>query len=191
MGNILKGGIYTMKTRTITAIAMMIAIIIILGFIPPIPLGILPVPLVFQNLGIMLAGILLGARKGTLTILLFLVLVALGFPILSGGSGGVAVFAGVTVGYLVSWVFSATLIGLNQKAFLATTHFFKQFLIIWLPGVLFVDIMGSIGLSLMTGMPLLQALLSNLVFIPGDTIKAFVVVIIARRLLSLSFFKQL
>ncbi|MGX7328206.1 biotin transporter BioY [Enterococcus bulliens] len=180
-----------MKTRTITAIAMMLAIIIILGFIPPIPLGILPVPLVFQNLGIMLAGILLGAKRGTLTVFLFLVLVALGFPILSGGSGGLVVFAGVTVGYLVSWLFCATLIGLNQTNFLTTHNVIKQFLVIWLPGVLFVDIMGSIGLTLTTGMPLIQALLSNLVFIPGDTIKACVVVIVARRLLTLPFFKKL
>lgn len=180
-----------MKTRTITAIAMMIAMIIILGFIPPIPLGILPVPLIFQNLGIMLAGILLGARKGTLTISLFLVLVALGSPILSGGSGGIAVFAGVTVGYLISWIFCATFIGLNQHRFLTTKNWVLQFLIIWLPGVVFVDTMGSIGLTLMTGMPLTQALLSNLVFIPGDTIKALVVVIVAKRLLALPFFQKL
>ena len=50
-----------MKTKNVALIAMMTAIIIVLGFVPPIPLGFIPVPIVLQNMGIMLAGAILGA----------------------------------------------------------------------------------------------------------------------------------
>ncbi|GAF36427.1 substrate-specific component BioY of biotin ECF transporter [Lentilactobacillus farraginis DSM 18382 = JCM 14108] len=40
-----------MKIREVTEIALMTAVIIVLGLIPPIPLGFIPVPIVLQNLG--------------------------------------------------------------------------------------------------------------------------------------------
>lgn len=42
----------------------MTAIIILLGLFPPIPVGFIPTPIVMQNLGIILAGILLGGSGG-------------------------------------------------------------------------------------------------------------------------------
>lgn len=63
-----------MNTRTTTYIALMVALLIVLGFIPGIPLGFIPVPIVLQNLGVMLAGALLGSRKGFLAVAIFLAL---------------------------------------------------------------------------------------------------------------------
>ena len=88
-----------MKTKSTVLIAMMIAIIIALGFIPGIPLGFIPVPIILQNMGIMLAGALLGPKRGFLAVLIFLLLVALGLPVLSGGHGNMAVFIGPSAGY--------------------------------------------------------------------------------------------
>lgn len=74
-----------MKTRTTTYIALMVALLIVLGFIPGIPLGFIPVPIVLQNLGVMLAGALLGSRKGFLAVAIFLLLVAIGEPFYQEG----------------------------------------------------------------------------------------------------------
>ena len=71
-----------------TVVAMMIAIIVILGAVPGIPVGVIPVPIVLQNMGIIIAGELLGPRLGTFAVWLFLFLVVLGLPLLSGGPGG-------------------------------------------------------------------------------------------------------
>lgn len=57
-----------MKIRQLTQTSLMIAAIIVLGMIPPIPLGIIPVPIVMQNLGIMLAGLFLGSKNGTIAV---------------------------------------------------------------------------------------------------------------------------
>lgn len=68
-----------MKTTEIVQTALITATIIILGMIPPLPLGFIPVPIVMQNLGIMLAAVILGPKKGTLAILGFLLLALIGF----------------------------------------------------------------------------------------------------------------
>src|SRR5688572_15289657 len=88
------------KTRDLAYIALFAAIIAVLGTIPAIPVG--PVPITAQTLGVMLAGGVLGARRGFLSVLLFLVLVAVGLPLLASGAGGLAPFVGTSAGYLYS-----------------------------------------------------------------------------------------
>ena len=60
-------------------------------------------PITAQSLGIMLCGTVLGAKRGALAVLLFLALVAAGLPLLSGGRGGIGVFAGPSVGFLLGF----------------------------------------------------------------------------------------
>lgn len=170
-----------MKTKNVALIAMMTAIIIVLGFVPPIPLGFIPVPLVLQNMGIMLAGAILGSKRGFLSVIIFLLLVAVGLPLMTGGRGGIAVFVGATAGYIYAYQFAAALIGYGLKKF-SHSNFWLELLIVWVVGVIFIDILGAIGLTAIAHMPFIKALISNLVFIPGDTIKALVVVLIYRRL---------
>ena len=92
------------NVRDLLYIAMMATILVILGFIPGIPLGFIPVPIVLQNLGVMLAGVLLGWKKGSLSILLFYLL-GMFLPAFSG-STFFAVLAGPTAGYVVAWFLS-------------------------------------------------------------------------------------
>ena len=92
-----------MKTKDIVIIAMFTAFISVLAFIPPIPLPFMPVPIVLQNIGIILAGCLLGYKRGTLSVMIFLLLVATGLPLLSGGRGGLGVFFGPSAGYLFGY----------------------------------------------------------------------------------------
>ena len=97
--------------RNITHIALFAALIAVLGLVPKIDL-ISGVPITAQSLGIMLCGTVLGARRGALAVLLFLGLVAAGLPLLSGGRGGLGVFAGPSVGYLVGFPIAAFVAGL-------------------------------------------------------------------------------
>ena len=68
----------------------MAAVIAVLGLLPSVILPIAAgVPITGQTLGVMLAGIVLGPRHGALAVMLFLLVVLLGAPLLSGGRGGV------------------------------------------------------------------------------------------------------
>lgn len=75
-----------MKTKDLSLVAIFTAFIIVLAFVPPINIGL--VPIVLQNLGIMLASLLLGMKRGMLAMIIFFLLVTAGMPFLSGGRVG-------------------------------------------------------------------------------------------------------
>jgi biotin transport system substrate-specific component len=163
--------------------AMVCALLIILGLFPGIPLGIIPVAVVLQNLGVMLAGEILPARYGSLAVGVFLLLVALGLPFLSGGRGGLAIIAGPTGGYLIAWLFAPALNAwVIHMTDAANKPAWQEFLWAMLFLVLFVDVIGSIWLSVQSHMPFGAALASNVMFVPGDLLKLGFAVAIARRL---------
>ncbi|PAK83328.1 biotin transporter BioY [Lentilactobacillus parakefiri] len=174
-----------MKIRQLTQTSLMIATIIVLGMIPPIPLGVIPVPIVMQNLGIMLAGILLGSKNGTIAVGVFLVLAFLGLPVLSGGQAGPAVFIGPTAGYLVGWLITPLMMGYSLSRPFVSRSWGQPF-VIWISGVLIVNLMGALWLWWVTPVSLVGALTSGLLFIPGDTLKAVVVYLVGVRMKALS-----
>ena len=69
--------------------------------------------------GVMLAGSILGARRGFLSQLLFLVLVAIGLPVLPAAVAGWPSSPAPTAGYLISWPIAAFVVGLLTERFWA------------------------------------------------------------------------
>lgn len=174
-----------MKIREVVLTALMIATIVVMGMIPPIPLGVIPVPIVMQNLGIMLAGIVLGAKNGTMAVGGFLVLAFLGFPVLSGGQAGPAVFIGPTAGYLLGWFITPLVMNyILSRRFVS--HAGGQLIAIWISGVLIVNLIGALWLWVVTPISLIGALTSGLLFLPGDTLKSVAVYLVAVRMKMLS-----
>lgn len=169
------------KIHTLARASLLLALVIVLGLFPGIPLGIIPVAIVLQNLGVMLVGALLPARVGTLVMAVFFILVAVGLPLLSGGRGGIAVFAGPTAGYLLGWLLVPVTVQLGFH-YLGRGHFVGVLLALIFGGVLLVDLLGALGLVVVNGMPLAMALWSNLAFLPGDLIKAVVAALVTVRL---------
>lgn len=96
--------------KNVAYIALFAALIAVLGLIPKITLA-FGVPITAQSLGVMLCGTVLGARRGGLAALLFVLLVAMGLPLLAGGRGGLGVFASPTVGFLVGFPVAAFVTG--------------------------------------------------------------------------------
>ncbi|GBG93626.1 biotin biosynthesis protein BioY [Ligilactobacillus salitolerans] len=176
-----------MHTKDLTLVSLMTAIIIILGLIPGIPLGVIPVPIVLQNCGIMLAGLLLGTKRGTLAVFLLLLLTALGLPVLSGGRGGLPIFIGPTAGYLFGWLVTPALINLGLKFVPQRGRILWQLLSVWVAGVLCADLIGTVWLTFQSHIPFLTALVSNLAFLPGDTLKVILAYTVAKALSAQHF----
>ncbi len=95
--------------RGVAFSAFFAALLVVLSFYR-ISLGFTPVPITLQTFAVMLAGGLLGARYGLFSMLLVVVLTALGFPLLNG-KGGIPYLQGATGGYIVIWPVCAFLIG--------------------------------------------------------------------------------
>ncbi|MBR0556721.1 biotin transporter BioY [Ciceribacter sp. L1K23] len=171
-----------MKTRDLVLVSLFAAIIVALGLMPPITLGFIPVPITLQTLGVMLAGVILGARRGALAALLVILLVVIGLPVLSGGRGGLAVFAGPTVGFLLGWVPGAFVTGLIAERFgraispaMQTVGFFAAAVI---GGIAVVYLLGIGVLAFHVG--LRNAIVGSMAFIPGDLIKAVIAALAGR-----------
>ena len=69
-------------------------------------------PITLQTFGVILAGLVLGWRRGGLAALLYLALGLVGLPIFAEGTGGVAVLSKPSVGYLLAFPVAAALAGL-------------------------------------------------------------------------------
>ncbi|UQS84578.1 biotin transporter BioY [Apilactobacillus apisilvae] len=178
-----------MKTKDLTQIALITALTIVLGMIPGIPIFIIPVPIVLQNFAIMLAGLLLGGKKGTISVLLFLILVAVGLPFLSGFRGGMAVFVGPTAGYLFAWLFTPMIIsfinGLIGRYTNWNNNFGSLLIATLITSVLFTYTIAVLWLSWQSHISIMNALYANILFIPGDILKSIIAVFLAQRLIKL------
>jgi biotin transport system substrate-specific component len=160
------------KTRDLVHVSLFAALVAALGLMPPIPLPFIPVPITAQTLGVMLAGSVLGARRGFLALLLFQVLVAAGLPLLAGGNGGLAVLAGPTGGFFASFSLAACVIGFLVERAWARLSVPLAFLCNVVGGIGVVYAVGIPWLAASAGLSLKQAALVSAAFIPGDLVKA-------------------
>jgi len=170
-----------MKIKEITFVAVFAAVMGALGIVPPIMLSFTPVPITLQTLGVLLAGGALGARLGAMSQTIFLLLLAVGMPLLSGGRGGLSVFVGPSVGYIISWPITAFCIGYLLSRF--QTLKIQHILFINLTvGILLIYLIGIPVQAFMMGIPLLKAIQLSLIYIPGDVLKAILASILVYRL---------
>jgi biotin transport system substrate-specific component len=77
-----------------------------------LPLPFTPVPLTLQNFGVLLVGLMLGSRRGFVTLALYLAEGVGGMPVFNpAGPGGLTQLLGPTGGYLLAYPFVAALAG--------------------------------------------------------------------------------
>lgn len=166
--------------RDLAQIAVFAALIAALGLPGAITVGISGVPITLQTLGVILAGAVLGARKGAGAVLVLLALVALGLPLLSGGRGGLGVFAGPTVGYLVGWVVGAFVIGAATRLIVPRYPLWAGLAVNAVGGIVVIYVFGVLGLLLRTDLGVRAAIASTGAYIPGDLIKVVVATVVAK-----------
>ncbi|MFK8105122.1 MAG: biotin transporter BioY [Saprospiraceae bacterium] len=76
-----------------------------------IPLGVGTVPISAQTLAVLLIGYTLGAKRGSLVVIAYLILGALDFPVFAEGKFGLEVFKKGSGGFLYGFVLGAGLVG--------------------------------------------------------------------------------
>lgn len=157
--------------RNIAQIALFAAMVAALGVVPPITLG-FGVPISAQSMGAMLAGAVLGARAGAAAMGLFLLLVALGLPLLSGGRGGLGVFVSPTGGFALGFLPAAYVTGLVVERLRLRSPGVRAAIGAVIGGILVLYLCGAVGLALVSGKPFAEAVALLAVFIPGDLLKA-------------------
>ena len=148
------------------------------------PVG--PVPIVLQNLFALLSGLVLGPLIGSAAVGLYLLAGVLGFPVFSGGGGGIARFAGPTGGYLVGYFLAALTAGLiagRPKANASAKVFQIRIIAAVIAGFLVIYVPGLIWLKTRVNLDWTKTLFTGFIpFIIGDTLKGIAAVLIAPRL---------
>lgn len=160
------------ETRDIVFIALFAAIVAVLGIFPPLMIPLTGVPISAQSLGPMLAGGVLGARRGALAMALFILVVALGLPLLSGGRGGLSVFVSPTGGYLLGYASGAAVTGWMVERFWSRLTFWRAFAAAVTGGIGAVYLPGVPWSAAASHLPLSTAALATLPFLPGDLTKS-------------------
>lgn len=96
------------RLKSMVFVALMAAFLCIFSPISiPLPL----VPITLQTFAVFLASALLGWKRGTVAVLIYLLLGLIGLPVFSGWTGGFSSFATPSSGYIIGFVFTALLTG--------------------------------------------------------------------------------
>lgn len=171
------------KLRTMIITALFAAIIGVLAQLTiPLPL----VPITGQTLAIGLAATILGARYGTLSVLLYLVIGSVGVPVFAEFSAGVSKLVGPTGGFLVGFIPATLIMGLLMEKFGFT---FKIATIANIIGMLITLIFGTVWLKISADLSWPAALASGFTpFLIVGVIKAvlasWIGILVRKRLLS-------
>ena len=91
--------------------SLIFTILIIIGSQISIDVPMSPVPIVLANFFTLLAGLMLGKKWGTVSVIIYLALGAIGFPVFADATGGMDILFGKTGGYLFAYVISTFLVG--------------------------------------------------------------------------------
>jgi len=160
--------------------ATFVGIIAAMGLVPAVQLPVFPVPITLQSMGVMLAGAVLGRWRGAAAVLVFLALVALGLPLLSGGRGGLGVFFGPSVGFLLGFPVAAFVIGWLSERLATARSLLRGVMVNVVGGIVVLYAFGTVGVALVAHLPLTAALWGNLFFLVGDVVKAILAAVVAR-----------
>lgn len=140
------------------------------------PLPFSPVPIVLSNFFAILSGLVLGARLGAVSQVVYLLLGAAGAPVFARMHGGPQVLVGPTGGYLIGFILAAAAAGALRgprpdvrRAMIAAAI---AGALIYVPGIPY--------LAASTGMGLRRALLVGMLpFLPGDAAKVIIAGLVA------------
>ncbi len=106
-------GVYAGNIRTVDMVYVAVgaALIAVCSWIS-IPTT---VPFTLQTFAVFLLLSMLGAKRGTLAVIVYILLGAVGAPVFSGFKGGIGVLLGVTGGYIIGFLLTGLIYGLTVK----------------------------------------------------------------------------
>lgn len=101
------------KTKDMVLIALFAVMISICAWIS-IPTT---VPFTMQTFGVFLAFDVLGGKRGTFSVMVYLLLGIAGIPVFAGGMSGIGIVFGKTGGYMLGWLAAGFIIWIAERLF--------------------------------------------------------------------------
>ena len=170
-------GVATTDLALIASFAALLAVCSLVA----IPVGPSGAPITLQTFAVILAGAVLGARRGALAVLLYLAVGFAGLPIFAQGVGGPATFGKVTLGYLLAFPVAAFLVGLVVERVSRRGWALRTGLLV-VAGLLASVVIYAIGVPVLAariGVSLGEGLAINNAFLPFDAVKVVLAAVVA------------
>lgn len=139
----------TSDVRARVMAAVFFAMVTVVAAKIRIPLPFTPVPVTLQVLAALLSGLVLGSRLGAASQLLYLGIGFAGVPVFAGNTGGFAIVAGPTGGYLLGFIFGAYAAGTAFERLGKRTHAASW--VAGLVGIIAIYAVGSAWLAMWLG----------------------------------------
>lgn len=161
-------------------VSSLAALIAVCSVLPAVNLSVFA-PITLQTFGVLLAGAVLGARRGALAVLLWILVGAVGLPVFANGKTGLPVLVGPTGGYILGFVVGAAIIG--AVATVAVRRAGRGTVWVLTAGgllaLLVVHAAGIVGLHLRAGLGWQAAATVDGAFWIGDLVKLAATVLVA------------
>lgn len=166
-----------MKTRDLVVCSLFAAMTAVLSQISiPLPNGI---PLTLQLFAVFLCGVILGAKKGFISTLVYVALGAIGLPVFAGFTGGFQYIVGYSGGFIISFPLVAFIIGFVSEK----TDNMVLILLSTILGLIVSYTIGTLVFSLVTNTSISASLAACVIpFIFTDLLKCFVATVIGLKL---------
>ena len=165
-----------------------------------VPLPFTPVPITLSLLAVFVCGTVLGPKYGAISMLLYILLGAIGVPVFAGFTGGFGILTGPTGGYIIGYLLSAVVLGFlapyanpvnskrlgrrnvstvsgpeSQTSISKPTKTFAGIgltILIGLPAIAACYAIGTVWFMALTGTGFAASMLMCVIpFIPGDIVK--------------------
>lgn len=163
-----------LKITDLVTIALVAAILCILAP-ASITLGFTPIPITLGTFAMLMAGIILGRTRGTVCVLVYILLGAVGLPVFSGYMGGVQKILGPTGGYIWGYLFLVWITGFFVEYFKGKWY---MCLVGAVLGTAACYAFGTLWMMISLQMSFLEAVIAGVVpFIPFDIVKIIIAVV--------------
>lgn len=133
------------------------------------------VPISLATFAVLLSGILLGAKLGALSQLVYVLLGSVGVPVFAGWTGGIGITLGITGGYIIGYIPMAFIAGLLYHKFGRNESGARKYAVMFISMILATAALYLIGTAwfiAQTGLTLGASLAACVIpFLPGDIIK--------------------
>ena len=163
-----------LSTKEIILCSLFAAIISILAQIS-IPLPFTTVPLTLLVFAVSITGLILGAKLGTISVLIYLLLGVIGIPVFAQFSAGIGVLFGPTGGYLLGLPLMVYIVGFAKDKFSHNVIILSSLIL----GLLSLYITGTLMFAVITGNTIYQSVLYCVIpFVFVDLLKLVLAFII-------------
>lgn len=158
----------TLATKDLTYISFFSIVIALCAWLT-IPTTI---PFTLQTFGVFLTLLVLGGKKGTLSILIYLFLGAMGLPVFASMRGGIGALLDLTGGFLVGLLFIGIVYSLFKEKFISL-----------LIGLILCYLIGTLWFMMLGQTSFINALMICVVpFVGFDILKLYLACLISQRL---------